>query len=79
MKSVKESIRLANNYLLELIPEAIRIQLEEVESDEQYWSITLSYYEDPSALTMILPKTYKKFLIEKETGELKSMKIRELN
>lgn len=49
-------------------------RLEEVEltDDEKHWLITLSYRD--SHLTS--ERSYKKFTIDAETGEVQSMKIR---
>jgi hypothetical protein len=63
-------------------------EVEEVEksSDDRQWSITLSYLRKPSSLSQMiggssLPKerVYKDFNVDAETGEVRSMRIRQIH
>lgn len=80
MIGVKEAVHVASQYLVSLFDTAPSdVQLEEVElsEDEKYWYITLSFRQGP--LAAILPgKTYKLFKINADTGQMQSMKIREV-
>ena len=75
MIDVKEAVNNAVNFLKHL-PAATVVdeRLEEVEltEDESYWLITLSYRD--SHLTT--ERSYKKFKIDAQTGQVQSMKIR---
>lgn len=62
------------------------IRLEEVElSSDGCWLITLSWIDPDrskgifSTLGEARPRTYKVFRVDQETGEVLSMKIREMN
>lgn len=87
MLDVKEAARRASEYFAGLYdPKQIDdVQLEEVEMSEdgKYWLITLSYPLLPAGLTpipfgQISRRKYKLFTIDAQTGEVKSMKIREV-
>ena len=58
------------------------IQLEEVEltDDGKYWLITLSYPvpSEIAALNFNFKRKYKVFTIDRQTGDVKSMKIRKV-
>lgn len=75
MLTAKDAAAKAATYLKDLIPNASGIQLEEIESvdKDQYWAITLSYY-DPEV--MFGGKSYKVLKVRKSNGEVVSMKIR---
>ena len=87
MIDVKQATKIAAECFTNLYDEQLtpaNIQLEEVEltEDSKYWLITLSYPRANShPLGSPLPtktKEYKVFRINAETGELQSMKIREV-
>ena len=82
MLDVKEAAQKASEYFATLYTdEGIHsVQLEEVEisDDGKYWLITLSY-PMPGQLPTIDPnhkRKYKVFKIDAETGQVVSMKIR---
>jgi hypothetical protein len=74
MIGIKEAAGTAKRYLVDLIGQVFEIRLEEVESNEQDWLITLSYLEDPNPAWS--SRLYKIFTINKASGEVTSMKIR---
>jgi hypothetical protein len=85
MLDVKEAARKASEYFAGLYSdkEIENVQLEEVEisDDGKYWLITLSYPVFPleiSSVQFIGKRKYKLFTIDAETGQVKSMKIREV-
>jgi hypothetical protein len=57
------------------------IRLEEVEAGDykgqDVWLITLSM-DDQSAMSVLMGRDFKTFAVNKETGEVLSMKIRQL-
>src|SRR3954469_17735219 len=84
---VKGAVSRAVDSLKSLIPSAGDILLEEVEisDDDRYWIITLSF-TDPSrkggpafaqALGYSGPRYFRVFRLDRGTGEVRSMKIRE--
>jgi hypothetical protein len=86
MLDVKEATQRASEYFGRLFADQgtlfTNVQLEEVEltDDGQYWLITLSYGPTTSLTILGNPGTkYKVFKIDAGTGEVKSMKIRNLN
>jgi hypothetical protein len=86
MLSIKQAAEQAMKYLSDLFREAEDITLEEVESDPSSWLITLSYLADrrseeqvPRTLAPMYPqkkRNYKIFTVDKVSGEVTSMKIR---
>jgi len=85
MLDVKEAAQRASEYFAGLYAAqgVSNVQLEEVEltDDGQYWLITLSYPmvpPDQAPLNFIFSsnRKYKVFKIDAKTGEVKSMKIR---
>lgn len=84
MIDVKAAVRIALDYLQEFqeFVSAKGARLEETEFDDAgYWLITLSTLEDEEGvLTTFIPtkRTYKRFVIDAKTGEVKSMKVRTL-
>ena len=84
MLDVKEAAQRASEYFAGLYSDqgVSNVQLEEVEltDDGQYWLITLSYPVVPPNQAplsfMINNRKYKVFKIDAKTGEVKSMKIR---
>jgi len=90
MIDVKTAVRIAINYLQEFqefVP-AQGLRLEETEHDDSGdWLITLSMLDDreegAGAFASIMgdlgkKRSYKRFRIDSETGEVKSMKVRTL-
>jgi hypothetical protein len=81
MLDVKQAVDIASQYLIALFADKAisNIQLEEVElsEDEKHWLITLSFTESQQIL---FPprKSYKLFKINADTGQVQSMKIREV-
>ena len=81
MIDVKQAVDIASQYLMSLFADRLPsdIQLEEVElsEDEKYWFITLSFRE--AYFAGIPPrKNYKLFKINADSGQVQSMKIREV-
>jgi hypothetical protein len=81
MIDVKQAVDIASRYLISLFADKApsNVQLEEVElsEDEKYWFITLSFMEMLPFL--VNPrKSYKLFKINADTGQVQSMKIREV-
>ena len=82
MIDVKVAANAGAEYLKQLFPDAKNIQLEEVEisEDEKFWSVTLSFDDgDNYSLHFNRAKKYKIFKINANTGNVQSMKIRELS
>jgi hypothetical protein len=82
--SIAEASRVATTHLQSLFPTAESLSLEEVEisDDDRFWLITLGFQE--AIMVKGLPqrlgdnaRKYKIFKINRETGEVRSMKIRE--
>lgn len=84
MIDVKQAAQLASNFITGLYPEQTisDVRLEEVElsEDEKYWLITLSFPAPPNSSVLNLGgrRQYKIFKVDREGGEVLSMKIREL-
>jgi hypothetical protein len=84
MINVKEATDKAREYLRSFFPDAERVQLEEVEltEDKAYWFITLSYEGTSSSVasSLLVGKSvrYKLFKLDAESGEVLSMKIRDI-
>jgi hypothetical protein len=85
MLDVKEAAQRASEYFAGLYSDQKihNVQLEEVEisDDGKYWLITLSYPvipQDIAPIQFIGKRKYKLFTIDAETGQVKSMKIREV-
>jgi hypothetical protein len=78
MLDVKEAAQRASQYFASLYADqdVSNVQLEEVEltDDGQYWLITLSY--PSNAVFIDVDRNYKVFKVDAKTGEVKSMKIR---
>lgn len=84
--SVTDAVKVAVANLPLLIPDAEHVLLEEVElsDDDNYWFITLGFNPKTlmSAAGFLTPlederKKYRVFKIDRTTGEVRSMKIRE--
>ena len=84
MIDVKEATRKAEEYLRTFFQDAERIQLEEIELTEKrdFWLITLSYegVANSVASSLLVGKSvrYKIFKLDAESGEVLSMKIRDI-
>jgi len=84
MINVKEATDKAKEYLISFFPDAEQVQLEEVElsEDKSHWLITLSYegVSASVASSMLVGKSvlYKVFKLDAESGEVLSMKIRDI-
>lgn len=84
MINVKDATDKAKEYLLAFFPDAEQVQLEEVElgADKKHWMITLSYegVSGSVASSMLVGKSlrYKIFKLDAKTGEVLSMKIRDI-
>jgi hypothetical protein len=84
MINVKEAIDKAKEYLVTFFPEAENVELEEVEltADKSHWMVTLSFEGITSSVasSLLVGKSvlYKIFRIEAETGEVISMRIRDI-
>jgi hypothetical protein len=84
MINVKEATGKATEYLRTFFPDVEKVQLEEVEltDDRAYWFITLSYegVSNSVASSLLVGKSvrYKLFKLDAETGEVISMKIRDI-
>ncbi len=84
MIDVKEATGKAKEYLTSFFPDAEKVQLEEVEltDDKTHWFITLSYegVSNSVASSLLVGKSvrYKLFKLEAESGEVISMKIRDI-
>ena len=84
MIDVKEATQKVKEYLVSFFPEAEKVQLEEVEltDDKSHWYITLSYegmsHSVASSLLVGKSVRYKIFKLDAETGEVISMKIRDI-
>jgi hypothetical protein len=79
---VKEATEKAVEHLKKFYPTVEKIQLEEVEitDDDKYWNIVLSYENMEiiplSYLQIGQQRTFKVFKIDANTGNVRSMKIR---
>lgn len=84
MIDVKTAVNKAKENLIAFFPEAENIQLEEVElaSDKSYWLITMSYEGVTSSVasSLLVGKSviYKQFKLDAKSGEVISMKIRDI-
>mgnify|MGYP001553503615 CR=1 FL=1 len=84
MINVKEATEKAKEHLSAFFPDAEEVQLEEVEisADKKHWLITLSYEADSGSVasSMLVGKSlrYKVFKLDTKSGEVISMKIRNI-
>lgn len=82
--NVQDITKKAVDHLKNFFPDATVIQLEELDltDDDKYWNITLSYEgaEAPVSAWMnpVRSRKFKIFKIDAVSGEVRSMKIREL-
>jgi len=81
MITVKEAAQKAVSYFTDLYANQFRnVLVEEVEQSDGYWYITLGY-DLPSVIAQFggkAPRGFKTFKIDAGTGEVVSMKIREV-
>ena len=75
----KEAAAKAEAYLRDLFPAAFAIRLEEVDATDDRWQITLSFIPAEGSTSPTAGRQYKLFDITKDSGEVRSMKIRTLN
>ena len=84
MINVKDATQKAKEYLMSFFPDAEQVQLEEVElsADRKQWLITLSYEGESGSVasSMLVGKSirYKLFRLDAKSGEVLSMKIRDI-
>jgi len=88
MLSVTDAVSTATSHLTKFFPSAQKLRLEEVEltDDDQFWLITLSFVDPNQEPTVFQAlsrihgegRFYKVVKINKESGEVRSIKIREL-
>lgn len=93
MIPIKEAAQQAAEFCQQLFPDAQDILLEEVERDEddKFWLITISYLAvagkragiatPGTAMEQLFPRferRYKSLKVDAQTGDVVSMKIREL-
>jgi hypothetical protein len=81
MISVKEATEKAAEYFTDLYHDQfINVLVEEVQLTGGYWLITLGYDRPPSLPQFVRkgPRAFKVFKVDSETGEVVSMKIREV-
>jgi len=84
MIDVKQASDKAREHLVTFFPDAEKVQLEEVEltQDKAHWFITLSYegVSNSVASSLLVGKSvrYKIFKLDAESGDVISMKIRDI-
>ena len=83
MITAKQAIQSALRFLTEILedvePSSIRVEELERNRAEDAWCVTLSYYPTPDPPLVIAPdRSYKSFEVDSASGEVRSMKIREL-
>ena len=81
MINVKEAAQKAAEYFTDLYHDQFtNVLVEEVELTGGYWLITLGYDRPPAVPGFSLkgPRAFKVFKVDGETGEVISMKIREV-
>lgn len=86
MIDVREAVNKAVRYFSAIYEGKFsNVLVEEVESDDKYWYITLGYDLPPTTATSIIeqlrskaPRAYKLFKLDGINGDVVSMKIREV-
>jgi hypothetical protein len=81
MINVKEAAQKAADYFTDLYSDQFsNVLVEEVELADGYWFITLGYDRPPVLPRFGLkgPRAFKVFKVDGDTGEVISMKIREV-
>ncbi|MCI0365122.1 MAG: hypothetical protein L0Y44_04885 [Phycisphaerales bacterium] len=88
MIEVKQAVERARQYSKELLGDQYATSLEEVElsDDGRWWFVTLGYHgrnnQKSVSLALGLPETpdfYKIFEINRDTGDVRAMKIRQVS
>jgi hypothetical protein len=76
--TAKEAAQRCRSYLAELLGGVADVRLEEVELGEErtYWYVTLSYQRQDSF--PMIGRDYKVFKVDARSGDVLSMKIREV-
>jgi hypothetical protein len=82
---VSQAVEVSARYLTEIYPGIKEVRVEEVElsDDDQFWMITLGFLfpatDADRGLLNILPprRVYRIFKIDRNSGEIRSMKMRE--
>jgi hypothetical protein len=83
--TVHAAVKAAMEFADGLVPRlaGTSFSVEEVERSEGDWLITLGYTDPDNPLSVLAPSSaqrrYKIFRVDAETGEVLSMKIREVN
>jgi hypothetical protein len=79
---IKEAVQKAADYFTDLYPRRFtNVLVEEIERTSSDWLITLGYDDVPDVFSALAKKNnrrFKLFKIDGETGEVVSMKIREV-
>jgi hypothetical protein len=79
---IKEAVQKAADYFTDLYPRRFtNVMVEEIEQTDGDWLITLGYDDVPDVFSQLAKKTtrrFKLFKIDGETGDVISMKIREV-
>ena len=80
MLDAKQAAKIAEKYYEDISSEQVKLSVEEIEfDDEGYWLITLGISDNYVIGSLgKKPMNYKVFKIHAESGEVKSMKIREM-
>jgi hypothetical protein len=81
MINVKEAVKKAAEYFADLYgSQFVNVLVEEVEETDGWWLVTMGYEDRPSVFSQIsgIRRRFKVFKIDGETGEVISMKIREV-
>ena len=78
--SPKEAVIAATKHFTEVTGITSGVSVEELEltEDAKYWIVTLGYIEPARTLAFTGPKSFKTFKIDATTGDVLSMKIREV-
>ena len=75
----KKAAAIAAQYYRDISLEEAELTIEEIEFEEAgFWLITLGIYNSYGLAMGRRPSNYKRFKIDANTGEVKSMKIREI-
>jgi hypothetical protein len=80
--NVKEAVKKAAEYFTDLYDDQFKnVLLEEVELSNGYWLITLGYDRDPTLTRFGVKgsRAFKVFKVDDETGQVISMKMREVD
>ncbi len=73
----KKAVEIAAQYYKDISGERANATVEEVELDGNFWVITLGIADSYSIMIgATIPRNYKQFRINSDTGEVMSMKIR---